>query len=279
MNLVSEECFNYCIDNQIPYFGHGLKAQQGAIIRHAYMDKLISQECFNKTDPYYILEIGSYAGMSTVTWAKAIQKYNKGNGKVFCIDPWQPYLNPVKDASVYETSKVMNRGLKDGQVYRLFQHNIITSGCEENILVIKDKSDNILPSLSRKFDLIYIDGNHIYNQFKKDLVNSISLVKHNGILCGDDLEATLDEVSLANEMIQELPNLECIQEVLTDDKTIRYHPGVTKAVGELFNPVSRWEGFWAMRKNENNWEEVVLNDIDNVEVPEHLKSWERTYKT
>ena len=78
VDISSLKHFKYCIDNREPYFGVGLMARQGTLIRYAYMDKLVAQECLNRNGKSYnILEIGSYAGMSTVTWAKAIQKYNK----------------------------------------------------------------------------------------------------------------------------------------------------------------------------------------------------------
>ena len=37
------------------------------------------------------------------------------------------------------------------------------------------------------FDLIYIDGDHAYSQFKRDLINYSKLCKIGGVLCGDDL--------------------------------------------------------------------------------------------
>jgi len=109
----SEEYFKYCMDNGKPYFGLGLCAQQTLIIRHAYMDRLGSQECSDGKRPYYILEIGSYAGMSTVTWAKIIQKYNKRRGRVFCVDPWKPYLVEDEKSTEWSTERIMNHALKD----------------------------------------------------------------------------------------------------------------------------------------------------------------------
>lgn len=265
----SEEHFMYCMDNEEPFFGHELRAQQGTIGRHAYMDKLVAQECLNSNGNYDILEIGSYVGMSAVTWAKAIQKYNEGNGKVFCIDPWKPYLESGGD-----TEQIMNRALGDGQAFRLFLHNMVTSNCKENVVAIKSESDKALPLFSQqKFDLIYIDGDHRYEQFKKDLVNSMPLVKDRGIISGDDLEM----VQTGKEE-KPVSNLDHVWAILSDGSKMAYHPGVTRGIWEAFGLVSCWDGFWAMRRSDNGWGTVTLTDIENVEMPKHLEGWQDIYR-
>lgn len=267
----TKEYFKYCIDNKKPYFGFGFKAQSGSIGHHAYMDALVAQECLNSNEPYNILEIGSYAGMSAVTWAKAIQKYNNGNGQVFCVDPWRPYLK--EDENIPEgqdTCKIMNDALEGGQAFKLFIHNIITSNCKDNIVIIRAESDKVLPALSQKFDLIYVDGDHRYEQGKKDLINSIPLVKDRGILSGDDLE-----VMQTGEWKDPPQNSDCIRVALLNDMIVAFHPGVTKAIWETFgSPVSCWGGgFWAMRKVNEHWEIITIKNLENVKLPEHLTEW------
>jgi hypothetical protein len=41
----------------------------------------------------HILEVGSWCGASALTWGEAIQLYFAGNGKITCIDAWQPYVD------------------------------------------------------------------------------------------------------------------------------------------------------------------------------------------
>jgi predicted O-methyltransferase YrrM len=40
--------------------------------------------------------------------------------------------------------------------------------------------------IDEKFDLVYIDGVHTYEQVKKDIENYRKIVKPNGLLCGHD---------------------------------------------------------------------------------------------
>src|SRR6266508_4974616 len=76
-----------------PYFGSAMRAMQGPPARHRYLSALIT--VLSKLKPQghiHILEIGSWAGASAITWAKAIQKLQR-NGKVTCVDHWQPYFD------------------------------------------------------------------------------------------------------------------------------------------------------------------------------------------
>ena len=47
---------------------------------------------------------------------------------------------------------------------------------------IRETSDNFFKKNNRKFDLIYIDGLHHYDQVKKDIENSIFFLNVNGII-------------------------------------------------------------------------------------------------
>lgn len=58
----------------------------------------------------------------------------------------------------------------------------------KNIHFIKLNSINIKKYfLNKKFDLIWIDGDHLNPQVTIDIINSIYLLKRNGIMCTDDV--------------------------------------------------------------------------------------------
>ena len=58
-------------------------------------------------------------------------------------------------------------------------------------------SDEFFLQNKKKFDLIFIDGLHIYNQVKKDIVNSIAVLNKNGtIILHDCLPQTLSAQAL-----------------------------------------------------------------------------------
>ena len=76
----------FCKIQNKPYFGFYLMARQTWATRKPYMQGLVKKEILgSKNQEFKILEVGSYAGNSTTTWAEAIQ----GSGqkfKIVCVD-------------------------------------------------------------------------------------------------------------------------------------------------------------------------------------------------
>jgi predicted O-methyltransferase YrrM len=230
------------------------------------MQGLVALECEGRGPrPYRVLEIGSWAGGSAITWADAIKRFNRGEGMVVCVDPWVQYIDPLADGrTVY---REMHEALAHGEILDLFRHNIRACGHEDLVRMIRGSSDEILPLIKPEtFDLVFVDGDHSYGQVLDDLRNAAPLVRPGGILCGDDLELQLAEVDAEN----------CIQrsdsDFTTDPQSNRsYHPGVTRAVAEFFGEVSVWEGFWAMRRQGAGWEPLPSNGLGPaIEIPQHL---------
>jgi hypothetical protein len=54
------------------------------------------------------------------------------------------------------------------------------------VSLLRGYTDKILPSLTKKYDYIYIDADHNYAQVKKDLANSIPLIADGGIIGFND---------------------------------------------------------------------------------------------
>jgi Flp pilus assembly protein TadD/predicted O-methyltransferase YrrM len=265
--------YEYCLKNNKPYFGKVMWALQGVPIRHAYMQCLVETQCRERTEKSFnILEIGSWAGGSALTWAEAIKKFNQGKGRVFCIDPWKLYFDPSKYSDLpqdqQEVYRQMAEGLSTGKIFDLFLHNIRVSRHEDIILPFKGSSEDLLPLFGEgRFDLVFVDGDHSYASVLKDLRGSARLVGEGGLLCGDDLELQLSQLD------REHAELHKHMDYILDPKTKGYfHPGVSLAVGEFFGEVSTWEGFWAMRKEGGIWKKVELPKLppDRLRLPEHL---------
>jgi Flp pilus assembly protein TadD/predicted O-methyltransferase YrrM len=265
--------YEYCLKNHKPYFGKVMWALQGVPARHAYMQLLVETLCKGRGEkPLHILEIGSWAGGSAITWAEAIKKHNQGRGRVVCIDPWKLYFRsdqysdlPGDQQRVYQE---MSAALSAGQVFDLFMHNIRVCKHEDLILPFKGSSDEILPLFGEgRFDLVFIDGDHTYPRVLEDIRKSSSLVVEGGFLCGDDLEL---QISQADQNHAELNKH---KDYILDPRTkVNFHPGVSLAVGEIFGTVSVWEGFWAMRKRGRGWKMVDLPKAlpGQLPIPEHL---------
>ena len=165
--------YSYCMSNNKPYFGKVMWALQGDPIRHAYMECLVEAQCRDRGErPFQILEIGSWAGGSAITWAEAIKKYNKGKGRVVCIDPWTLYFDPSKYSDLPQDQQAvyqeMAEALSSRKIFDLFLHNIRASKHEDIILPFKGSSDDILPLFADgRFDLVFVDGDHSYRQCPK----------------------------------------------------------------------------------------------------------------
>lgn len=134
-------------------------------------------------------------------------------------------------------------------VYDLFRHNVsFVNRSKVAVRHVRGSGVEIFPSLrERHFDLVYIDGRHLYEDVLADLRGAQDLVAPGGFLCGDDLEAQLHEVDAATARAN------AGRHSLTDTKSgVLYHPGVTLAVAEFFGgPVANYHGFWAMRRSED----------------------------
>jgi predicted O-methyltransferase YrrM/predicted nucleic acid-binding Zn-ribbon protein len=217
-------------------------------------------------EPCTVLEIGSWTGGSAITWAKALDEVG-APGQVVCIDKWEVAFDAAANAA--EVYKEMTRAAASGDAEKLFWHNIRAAGVENRIALLRGFSQDILPLLeSRRFSIVFVDGSHFYKDVLHDIGHAIRLVQDRGIVCGDDLEVQRHDCSektlrdgIANDADYQL-----------DDRTGQwYHPGVTAAVGELLGLVSVWEGFWAIERRGDMWQQVQLTDVRD-ELPLHLRS-------
>jgi predicted O-methyltransferase YrrM len=257
-----------------PYFGLDMAAAQGPSIRKGYMRAIVELAVREKPKaPIHVLEVGSWAGASTITWARAIQEFASA-GKVTCVDLWKPYFDlKVNDAPVYQT---MEQAAVNGAIYHLFLHNIKAAGVDGILEHLIGDSRLILPSLPTKsFDIVFIDGSHVYEDVLADIVNAKPLVRDGGILCGDDLELGRAEVNQDNHELL----LRTSKDYARDSRTGReYHPGVTEAIANEFDTVANFDGLWAVRRRKTSWEPVDLSSF-RIETPPDLQSFDESQTT
>ena len=240
---------------------------QGALPRHHYMVETVKH--LKDRGEINILEIGSWAGLSAITWCEACNKYLWGRFKLVCVDPWTDYLKGIDGG--YEAGNEVLQKMRDatkyGEIISLFHHNIRVSGYEDKVFPFKGNFEEIYTFFKEKsFDIIFIDGPHDYNSVLTQLNISSGLLKDGGILCGDDLDMQLYEVDKIR--CKEKSN---IADCTVDPKTNKlYHPGVTLAVWNFFNcDVSAYKGFWLMTQKKGGWERVEnLNKVKTW--PKHL---------
>ena len=249
-----------------PYFGPAMRALQGPAIRHQYFGPLV--ECVATSTSrrdIQILEIGSWAGASAVSWAYAIKKLGRP-GRVTCVDLWRPYFDLAVNGETHY--REMDQAAK-GNIFQLFLHNIRASNVSKMIDYLVGSARDILPQLpSAKFDLVYIDGSHIYEDVRSDIQAAKRLLRRGGIVCGDDLELSKSDVDAKEHMAAVGLQRDY---VYSHKAKGNYHPGVTEAVTVEFGEVSSWDGIWATRKTNSQWEKIELAGT-MLQIPEHIRN-------
>ena len=247
-----------------PYFGPAMRSLQGLASRHKYILPVVRK--LAKKSRIEILEVGSWAGASAISWASAMKSLGL-KGHVTCVDPWLPYFDLDKEQISIGHYERMNDAAQAGAIRKLFEHNVACAGFCEVIIPREGKSSDVLPELrDQSFDIIYLDGSHAYDDVVFDLRQAKRLIRPGGIVSGDDLElqlADLDpaEVEAAVRRRQDFAS--------TNGAGSDYHPGITLAVAEELGDVSSWDGFWAVAFRDGVAEKLTL-DPHGEELPEHL---------
>lgn len=128
------------------------------------------------THNYSLIEIGAYAGQSTVFFAQHFQS-------VITIDPF------IND---YDGNDPTCQFMKLESVYETFQKNISQYN---NITHLKLTSDDAVSRISSMVDknnvlAVYIDGLHTFDQVHKDIINYMPFIYDDGYICGHDYNLT-----------------------------------------------------------------------------------------
>lgn len=112
------------------------------------------------------LEIGSFEGRSTVYISEL-----KNINSIMCVDTFEGG-DEHSNVNFKEVFNNLNYNLKKTP--------------NQNYKIFKGKSNNFFTQNSKKFNLIYIDGSHYYEDVKSDFENSLNYLEKGGILICDD---------------------------------------------------------------------------------------------
>ena len=121
---------------------------------------------FSNTNDMTMIEIGSYAGESTELFSKHFKK-------VISIDPF---------IDNYDPNDITCQFMDLNRVYDVFSQRISVL---DNVVHIRETSDDAIKLLNDNVDFVYIDGLHTYDQIKKDITNYLPLIKK-GFIAGHD---------------------------------------------------------------------------------------------
>ena len=139
---------------------------------------LILENLSNKD--LHVLEIGIHKG----DFSKQLAKQLKPK-KLILVDPWIAYDDDIYAKSWYGNSSKSNQSIQDKyflDIRKYFENEIKISTVE----IHRKTSDNFFNKNQNMFDLIYIDGNHLFDFVKKDIINSLKFIKQDGIIVLDD---------------------------------------------------------------------------------------------
>ena len=130
----------------------------------------------------YVLEIGIHKGDFSKQLAQHLQPK-----KLILVDPWIAYDDEIYSNSWYGNSSISNQVIQDQyffEIKKYFENQIELDTVE----VHRKTSDNFFTQNKLKFDLIYIDGNHLFDFVKRDISNSLNFINHDGIIVLDDYD-------------------------------------------------------------------------------------------
>lgn len=149
-NYLSGKKFNFTND----YFSHHVEYLVNLLNKLKIKEKKIK-----------VLEIGCFEGMSTIFFLNFLS-----NCKITCVDPFKP------------AEELFQKNFN--LVYDNFTSN--TNDFKNRISLHKNTSNSFFKINRKKFDIVYIDGNHHYDFVLNDLINSFDNLKINGIIIMDD---------------------------------------------------------------------------------------------
>lgn len=120
-----------------------------------------------------ILELGSWKGRST----RAIMDNIHPEGKITCVDTFAGNVG----------TDLIGMAEKE-DIYGTFIRNLSPYSGTDRLKVIRCSTSEILENIdpSTKFDFIFIDADHSYEEVRKDINNCLPLLSADGIIAGHD---------------------------------------------------------------------------------------------
>ena len=210
----------------------------GSPVSLAMIDALVEAHVKPRGDEVTVLEIGSFCGISTLTWGYALERLGISNYTIYCVDIWY-HGGEVK----YSPEKLEVKRGRNSFNHDIFKFNIAQSiGLSHVVEIVGDSRVALARLRDRFFDVIYVDGYHGYDAIASDIANAFRACRPGGIICGDDYDCS-------PEMMQSIPDdARQLDEYKMPSTDIGVHPGVVLAVDGLLGVPQSYGSFWAFEK-------------------------------
>jgi hypothetical protein len=152
-----------------------------------------------------VLEIGSWEGKSSCILAGALVDAFPAN-RLFCIDtfcmdgigPQSGCVDPAAEGSYYR-----------------FLRNARAHGFSDQVVVLADRSERVIPHLSIRLKLAFLDGTHLYHDTARDIELVKPMIQPGGFIALHDSGPIWPEVELA------------IRDHLATDERFQFHRKVS----------------------------------------------------
>ena len=167
-----------------------------------FWEEIIKMRNIDITGPLNILEVGAYEGRSTC-WISDNMLTNI-NSRMDVVDTFEDWIE--------------HPGAPRNRLHTLYTKNIAISKNPEKIKTFPMDSRIGLPLLlmeNKKYDFIYIDGNHNTINVLVDGLCAYHLLKDDGVIIFDDYEFTQNDVQTAKIAMHKLETLIPIEPILT----------------------------------------------------------------
>lgn len=145
-------------------------------------DTPIFERLLTETQAKTVVEIGSWKGASVVHMANVAKRL--GLDTVFyCVDFWQDPILQTKD------SPIPTPWYQAPSAYQQFLYNVAVNGHSDCVIPVRTYSPHA-PDFLRAWgvvpDLVYVDAGHTYEACLGDMIGFWPLLRHGGIMFGDD---------------------------------------------------------------------------------------------
>jgi predicted O-methyltransferase YrrM len=136
---------------------------------------LAGNACFRKA----VLEVGSWKGRSTKVLALVCP------GTVYAVDHWRG------SASELQTTNAEAVSLGPDGLFEVFRTNLKDEIQSGKVIPIRAESADAAAFIGGEkgygwIDMLFIDGDHMYESVKRDIQIWLPHVAHGGLLCGHD---------------------------------------------------------------------------------------------
>ncbi len=228
----------------------------GSPVSLSMIDALVETHVRPRHEEVRVLEIGSWCGISSLTWGRALERIGVTNYTIYCIDIWHHAGDIRYDAERAEIRRERNTFNHD-----IFKFNIQNSiGWSHVVELIGDSRVSLKGLRDGFFDTVYVDGHHGYDMISSDIENAFRVLTPGGIICGDDYDCS-------PEMMKAIPDdAKRLDEYVMPSTDIGVHPGVVLAVDGLLGAPRSYGSFWAFTKMADRVEPPFRDSVMPIDV-------------